>query len=52
MAGPLLVGGHAMMAVFYMLLGIMTFGACYAIYGLEVAIARVIRSRLYQRRVL
>jgi len=38
-------GGRAMSAVFYVSVGIIAFGACYAIYGLGVAIARLIRYR-------
>ena len=34
-----------MSAVFYLLIGIMAFGACYAVYGLGVVIARQIRCR-------
>jgi hypothetical protein len=45
MAGALLVGGRAMSAVFYLLIGIIAFGACYAVYGLGVVIARLIRCR-------
>jgi hypothetical protein len=43
MAGALLVGGRAMEAVFYLLVGIIAFAACYAVYGLGVASARLIR---------
>jgi hypothetical protein len=34
-----------MSTVFYILMGIIAFGACYAVYGLGVAIARLIRCR-------
>jgi hypothetical protein len=40
MAGALLVGGRAMSAVLYLLIGIVAFGICYAVYGLGVVIAR------------
>jgi hypothetical protein len=45
MAGALLVGGRAMSALLYLLIGIMAFGACYAVYGLGILIARSIRYR-------
>jgi len=34
-----------MTTVFYILIGIIAFGACYAVYGIGVAIARLIRCR-------
>ena len=39
------VGGRAMSTVFYILIGLIAFGACYAVYGIGVAIARLIRCR-------
>ena len=34
-----------MSAVFYILIGLITFGACYALFGVGVAITRLIRCR-------
>jgi hypothetical protein len=35
-----------MSTVFYILIGLIAFGACYALFGFGVAIARLIRCRL------
>jgi hypothetical protein len=45
MAGALLAGGRAMSAMFYLLIGIVAFGAFYVICGLAVAIGRLTRYR-------